>query len=242
MTLVKQPAEQLRVPVAFTSALPIAAASGAVVVTARGLVAGGTALTAAADVAAGVLTLTLAGGADGERYLVSVRATDSAGELVEAELEIAVIEAAWSLPDGGRPYLSIADFIARFGLDEVVKMTDADGSGRIDRAFLTQKLADAQAEVDAHLAGRYLLPLATVPAIVALIVADLARGRLYPRGAPEGVDTAARTAATYLTRIQSGAMPLSIPGADAPASTSSNQDVLIAPGRTHYTDCFGERY
>lgn len=235
--LVKQPAEHLHPTLAFPTLSPVVAVLATTVV-ARGLVPGAPALTATPLLAAGLVSLTLAGGGDGERYLVTTRVEDELGEQLEQELEVAVIEAAWQLPDGGRPYVSIADFVERFTLDEVVRMTDADGSGRIDRAFLTRKLADAQAEVEAHLVGRYQLPLQVVPPIVALVIGDLARAKLYPRGAPEGVDTAAKTATGYLARIQSGAMPLGIPG---PAAASPEQ-VLIAPGRTRYTDDFGEGY
>lgn len=238
-TIVKQPAEHLHPTLAFPS--PISAVL-ATTVAARGLVLGAPALVATPLIAAGLVSMTLAGGGDGERYLVTCRAQSVDGEELEAELEVAVIEAAWSLPDGGRPYVSIADFVDRYTLDEVVKMTDGDGSGRIDRALLTRKLADAQAEVDAHLVGRYTLPLAVVPPIVALIVSDLARAKLYPRGAPEGIDTSVKAATGYLARIQSGAMPLAVPGAGAPPPAANPEQVLISPGRTRYVDDFGEGY
>lgn len=233
-TLVKQPAETLRRVVPFDTAAVIVA-PGAVTVAARGLVPGGPILTAMASLLAGQLTVAIAGGADGERYLVTTRAEDAGGETLESELEVAVIDGAWALPDGGAPWLSITDFVDRFGLDEVIRMTDADGSGRIGRELLVRALADAQAIAEAHLAGRYQLPLANVPPIVGLIVADLARNRLYPRGAPDGVADGAKAAQRTLERIQAGQLPLPVAGV-APAEAPSAAPIVSAPGRRRYPD------
>ena len=237
-TLVKQPSETLRPAPAFDTDAPIAAVLG-VTVAARGLIPGAAALAAAATLAAGLVTLSLAGGTDGERYLVTVRVSDAAGAELESEVEVAVIDATWALPGGGAPYLLITDFVARFGVDEVVRMTDATGSGRIDRELLTAALADAQAVADFHLGARYRVPLASVPPIVALAIADLARARLYPRGAPDGVAEAAKAATRLLERVQSGAAPLAglPPGAGAPAAEApSEAPVLFFSAGRAYPD------
>lgn len=144
VTLLKQPGETLRPVVPFATSAPIAAILATTTV-ARGLVPGGAPLVAAASVAGGSVTLALVGGADGERYLVTVRARDAAGAELESEVEVTVIDCTWALPDGGAPWLGIAGFVRRFGLDEVVRMTDSDGSGRIDRDLLVDALTDAQA-------------------------------------------------------------------------------------------------
>lgn len=237
-TIVKQPRETLRPVPTFDTTAPIAAVLGVTVV-ARGLVTGAAAVTAAATVTAGVATLSLSGGSDGERYLVTTRVRDAAGAELESETEVAVIEATWALPDGGVPWLSIVDFVRKFGLDEVVRMTDATGAGRIDRDLLTGAMADAQAIAEAHLASRYALPLATVPPIVALAVADIARNRLYPRGAPEGVDTAAKAAMKSLENIRDGKLALAIDGVQ-PVAAASDAPVLIAPGRRQYPDSLAD--
>ena len=233
-TIVKQPAEQLRHQLPFATSAAIGAA-GAVSVAPRGLVPGAAALVASAAVMAGAFILQIAGGGDGERYLVTARATDTSGELLESELDVAVVEATWALPDGGAPYLSIGDFVERFGFDEVVAMTDATGAGRIDRPLLTRALADAQAIAEGYLAGRYALPLASVPPLVALAIADIARARLYPRGAPEGVAGNAAASTKLLQSIQAGTMPLAITGASAPEAPS-DAPVVSIPGRRAYPD------
>ena len=232
--VVKQPGETLqRKPMFATSAAIVELVDIGVVP--RGLVPGAAALTFARAQAGGVITVELIGGGDGERYLVTIRARDADDQVLEDEIEVAVVEGTWALPDGGTPHLTIAEFVARFGLEEVVRMTDADGSGRIDRPLLIAALTDAQALADANLSGRYALPLATVPAILKMVEADIARSRLYPRGAPEGVADAAKAAVRTLERIQAGQMQLGLPSAETPA-TDTATPILIAPGRRAYPD------
>ncbi|QHL90696.1 DUF1320 domain-containing protein [Sphingomonas changnyeongensis] len=231
-TVIKQPAEVISQLVPFGA--PVTQILAATPV-ARGMVAGAAALQADAVLVDGSVTVTLAGGTDGERYLVTVRATLATGEEREAEAEIVVIDAAWVMPDGGAPYLSIEDFVRRFGLPEIVRMTDADGSGRIDRDLLVAQLVDAQAIVEAHLAGRYALPLAEVPLPVKKAIADLARASLYPGGAPDGVADAARASMRMLEQIRDGrlTLPSAVPLA---AAAIAADPVLFDAGERAYPD------
>lgn len=231
-TILKQPAEVLRHVVRFRPGFVPTSALGAVAV-ARGLVPGAAALGVEFALADGVFTLELGGGTDGEGYLVTVDA-ESPVEVDQAEIEVMVIDAAWSMPDGGAPYLSIAEFVARFGLPEVIRMTDGIGDGRIDRAMLIGALVNAQSVADAHIAARYAVPLASPPQIVKKIVGDLARAELYPAGAPDGVADQAKQSQRMLERIQSGAMPLAM--AEPPTEAVSDNPVLIAPGYRAYPD------
>ncbi|MGW8138977.1 phage protein Gp36 family protein [Sphingomonas zeae] len=237
-TLMKQPGEILRPAVAFTGGTGSGSITAIrdVTVIARGLVPGATALAASAMLANGIVTLALSGGSDGERYAVTVRADDAHGQTLESEVEVVMIESTWATPDGGAGWLSIAALVKRFTLDEVVRMTDPDGSGRIDRDLLIGALIDAQSIVEAHIASRYALPLATVPRILEMAVGDLARARLYPRGVPEGIADQAKAAMALLVRIQKGDATLGLPAAVTPAETDSDAPVVIAPGQRAYPD------
>lgn len=230
----KQPGEALRVRVAIASPIRVEALT----VDARpGPAAGFQAVPAILPGAAGAVDLLASGGNDGVRYLVTLRIATADGETVEREVEIAVVDGAWAMPDGGAPYLSIADFVGAVGFEEVLAQTD-DGSGRIDRTLLIRALVAAQAEVDAHLAGRYALPIATpVPPLLETLIADRARQRLYPRGAPDGVAEAGKAALRMLERIQSGALPLGVPAASAPpAAEVTDAPVVFVAGRRAYPD------
>lgn len=230
--ILKQPSEELRRSITFNGVSTITALHSVGSV-ASGLVAGSAQLGVVPQLFAGAVTLAISGGTDGERYLITAIADDADGQRAETELEIVVIDMAWAMPGGGAAYLSIAEFIDRFTLAEVLVMTDT-GDGRIDRALLVGALVDAQAIVDAHLASRYAVPLYDVPLIVKMLVGDLARPRLYPRGAPDGVADQGKAAMRMLERIQSGAM--SVPAATAPAEAASDNPILIAPGRRAYPD------
>lgn len=232
-TLIKQPGETLRPAVPFFSSGPIAAIRGTTAI-ARGLVPGAPALTVGATLANGIVTLALSGGGDGERYAVTVRADDAGGQTLESEVEVVVLESVWQTPDGGAGWLSIAALVKRFTLDEVVRMTDPDGSGRIDRDLLIGALIDAQAIAEAHIASRYALPLATVPRILEMAVGDLARARLYPRGVPEGIADQAKAAMALLVRIQKGEATLGLPAAAMPVEAVSDAPIVIAPGQRAY--------
>jgi phage gp36-like protein len=232
-THIKQPAEQLKRHVAFDGDAAIAAIVSVASVK-RNLVPGSANLTVAGELAAGMLFVSLIGGTDGERYLVTARVEDAAGEIREAELEAAVIDAAWTMPDGGDGYLSIAEFVANFGLEEVVRMTDLAGDGRIDRDLLVNALAAVQAVADAYIANRYAVPLVEAPAVVKTAIADMARARLYPRGAPEGVSDAAKAALKLLERIGAGQLPL--PALEAPAEAPSSAPIAVSAGTRQYPD------
>ncbi|WP_336973424.1 phage protein Gp36 family protein [Sphingobium aromaticiconvertens] len=230
-TILKQPSETIQRSVTFNGVATIAALHS-VGSEARGLVSGAAALDVVSTLFAGALTLAISGGTDGERYLVTAIADDAEGDRAETELEIVVIDAAWSMPDGGAPYLSIAEFVERFTLQEVVRMADPVGHGRIDRGLLVGALINAQAVADAHVAGRYTVPLVDVPFIIKKIVGDLARAELQPNG--DGVEAQLKASMRMLERIQTGAMP--IPVATPPAEAASDTPILIAPGRRAYPD------
>lgn len=232
----KQPAETLRVSVPIAS--PVRMVSSRVV--ARGLVPGAAALAVVATIVvgpAGGIDLALSGGTDGERYLATVAVETAGGETVERDAEIAVVDGEWAMPDGGVPYVSIAAFVESIGFDEVLAQTD-DGTGRIDRGLLVRALVAAQAEVDAHLAERYALPIAApVPPLLLTALTDRARPRLYPRGAPDGIAEAGRAALKMLERIQSGALPLGVPAASVPlAAEVTDAPVVFVAGRRAYPD------
>lgn len=210
-------------------------AIGAIVVTPRGLVPGAGLLVIAPLIQAGNVKLTLSGGSDGERYDVVVNTTLLGGGAGVRDIVVAAIAPNWTMPDGSAGWLTLIEFIKKFGLDETVAATDNDGAGVIDRSYLIEALSDAQAECEGNIAGRYALPLSVVPGTLKTAVADLARVRLYPRGIPDGAETAAKAQRDNLKRIASGSMTL--PGvagiAVAEASATSDPIEFYSEGRTY---------
>lgn len=231
--LIKQPAEVTVVPMTFGGVATISALVS-VEVEPRGLLPLAASLAVNGSIFVDALTLTIEGGEAGERYLITVTADDAIGQRRQEEVEVAVLDLAWTMPDGGAPMLSIAEFVGHFGIEETVRMTDERGDGRIGRDMLVSALTAAQAVAEAEIGARYALPFADVPVVIKMAIADIARARLYPGGAPEGVAGAARFATRTLERIRTG--EASIPGAASAAAGASDGPILFHSGGRAYPD------
>ena len=82
-------------------------------------------------------------------------------------------------------YATQADMIARFGEDDLIRLTDRDDPPleAVDATVLAAAQADAAATIDSFVASRYTLPLSPAPRVLAGIECDLAwfnlqRGRV----------------------------------------------------------------
>lgn len=240
--LIKQPFEAITAPVPFTG-LPaglVIASVTSVDIVARGRVAPVLALTSAGNTATATgIDVELVGGTDGERYLVTARGVDSDGHDLEAELEVAVVDLTWTAPDGTTAYVTIAQFVTRVTLDEAVRLTDENGTGRIDPERLVAALVDASAFADTYLSGKFATPVTPVPQLLTTIVIDLALSRLYRGALPDAVAAAKVDAMRLLRDIASGAATL--PGAAVvePAAVSSTPVLFEAPPRRFSRESLG---
>jgi len=127
-------------------------------------------------------------------------------------------------------YCTVAD--VRGALDPDGDPSDPTSAAGQSDAALTAHIAEAQAEVDARLAARATMPLATVPTLVANITRDIAAYLAmltYRKGdpIPQGDTVAARYARAQqlLAGLQSGEIPLDI--ATAPAEQAVSQDTVV---------------
>lgn len=116
-------------------------------------------------------------------------------------------------------YATQSDMERRFGADEVLQLADRDGDSVHDAGVIDGALNDASAEIDAYLAGRYALPLASTPPLITRIACDIARYRLWDDHASEEVRRRYEDARRLLGEIAAGRVTLGLP--DAPA---------VAPG------------
>ena len=124
------------------------------------------------------------------------------------------------------PYATQADLIDRFGETELAQRTNRVDGLTIDVVVLGRALADADAEIDSYLATRYALPLATVPAVLVRLGADLARYRLYDDGVPETVRLRYQDAVSLLKRMASG--EVRVAGSTVlPVATGGGQAVAV---------------
>jgi phage gp36-like protein len=115
-------------------------------------------------------------------------------------------------------YATKQDMIDRFKELELIQLTNevVEPATVIDDTVLGRVLADADAEIDGYLVGRYALPLATVPPVLTPLACDLARYRLYDDRATEQVTKRYDDAVKMLRLIAKGDVSLG-PNGSTPA-------------------------
>lgn len=122
-------------------------------------------------------------------------------------------------------YCTAEQMTERFGLSVLVQLTNRDtpGAEEINQAVLDAAMADAAAEIDMHLAGRYALPLSTVPLPIVRIACLLAREILAGNtdSSDEHWQKQAESARKILRDIGAGRMSLGVDAAAAPAAPES---------------------
>lgn len=109
-------------------------------------------------------------------------------------------------------YATKANMISAFGEDEVIALTDRSNAFVIDDAVLAAALAEADAEIDPYLAGHYVLPPASVPAVLVGKACDITRYRLSGAGVTETDIVRMRytDAIKFLDKVAAGKLPLAL--------------------------------
>ena len=108
--------------------------------------------------------------------------------------------------------------IDRFGEQELIELTDRANTGAINATVLTQALIDADAEINAYLASRYTLPLASVPPTLAKCAAEIARYQLYDTRASEQVKARYDDAIKFFKLLASGSVSLGLDPVNQPVA------------------------
>lgn len=121
-------------------------------------------------------------------------------------------------------YATQADLEARFKQQELIELTDEAGAGVIDAAAIAVALADADAEINGYLAGRYSLPLAQTSDELVRLACDIVRYKLYDTRATEQVKARYDEAIRKLRDVASGKASLGI--------DQASQAVAVAGGAT----------
>ncbi len=129
-------------------------------------------------------------------------------------------------------YATAQELEKRLGGEEaLVILADRDGDGVADAELVERALADATAEIDSYLAGRYTLPLPTVPAVLVRLACDMAVYRItseYGTGLTEERRQRYDDAVAWLKRAASGDVSLGLPPQQEPASSSPAAPGLVS--------------
>lgn len=122
------------------------------------------------------------------------------------------------------PYATLQDLVDRFADDELIRISDRDDTGAINADVVAVKLADADAEIDGYLAGRYTLPLTTVPETLRRIACDVARYHLYDNRVTDTVQKRYDAAIKFLEMVARGQVQLGVDtGGTAPTVSAGPQ-------------------
>jgi phage gp36-like protein len=191
-----------------------------------------------ATVQANVVLVRWQGGVDGESYLTTVRMVDSAGDIHERDGEIYVVEKSFAVPaSASSRYLSADDYVARYGTQETIRLTDEDKTGVVDKGKIEAALKDATEEADAYIGKRYTTPLLSTPRIVAAIVGALAREKLHKTRPTPEVVAAADRARSQLLDISAGRMILPVEQGDSePVIGGNSMAQTSGDGTTTFKD------
>jgi phage gp36-like protein len=106
------------------------------------------------------------------------------------------------------PYATQTDLVDRYGAQELMQLTDPVAASAINAETVARALADADAEIDARLGGRYALPLTVVPTLLVRMACDIARFYLWGDSASEPVRNRYKDATGLLDKVATGLIPL----------------------------------
>lgn len=133
------------------------------------------------------------------------------------------------------PYCTKQNMIDRFGSEELIQLTDRTNAGVIDDTVLNQAIDDASSEIDGYLAGRYALPLATVPTALTRIACNMARYHLYDDAATEAVRQRYEDAVKFLRSVGTGQIDMGL-ATDGSRPTPSTGAQMESGGRVFGRD------
>lgn len=130
-------------------------------------------------------------------------------------------------------YALVDDFVQRIGEDEAMQLTDRERNGVVDESLLQVALDDSSSQIDGYLAGRYKLPLMTVPQNLVRICCDLARYHLTSKSfvtMTEEVENRYKLCLKELENISKGVISLSLDEASAAESADGENTVQFFNG------------
>lgn len=128
------------------------------------------------------------------------------------------------------PYITQEQMIYRYGPRRMVELTDTEPpfTQEVQGGVLDRAIVKTDALIDAHLMGRYALPLSFVPPLLADIAATLTYAGLHVDQITDLAKADADEARKLLARIASG--DLGLPGVTALSTAAANATVVVSGG------------
>lgn len=129
-------------------------------------------------------------------------------------------------------YCTQADLETRYGAQLLAQLSDRDefSGGGIDAALIARAITDAEALIEGYLAGRYLTPVAPVPAVVTDLAQRIAIYYAHGQTVSDKIKADYEAAIRQLKDIASGVMKLAASGAES-ASGGGGEVLTNEPER-----------
>ncbi|WAC06583.1 MAG: DUF1320 domain-containing protein [Thermodesulfobacteriota bacterium] len=123
--------------------------------------------------------------------------------------------------------------------NKLIELTDDNGDGVADTGVVDKAIADADAEIDTYLSGRYTVPLSPVPPIINKVSVDISIWNLFSRRqvADEVAKERYRAAVDLLKLIAKGDVSLGI----VPEPAGGEQQIKTSRVKTDRTFTIGQR-
>jgi len=124
-------------------------------------------------------------------------------------------------------YTSLAQLIDRYGEANLIGLTDRGNpaTGLVASDVVNRALEDADAQIDGHLAGRYQLPLAETPPLVADLAQVITWWKLHRYEPDPKVKADYEDAKRSLRDISNGIVRLSSAGVEPVGDDSSGVQI-----------------
>lgn len=135
-------------------------------------------------------------------------------------------------------YATVADMVARFGPDEIIRLSTPSGQDLVgvQSAPVLTALEEASSQIDSYLRRRYAVPLDVVPAEILRATCHLARYDLQmgeQKEPSEQARLARKEAIEWLTKITEGKVVLDlqqVPAGDESFSQAQARDEVFSSG------------
>lgn len=124
-------------------------------------------------------------------------------------------------------YATVADLKKRYGEDDLLDLARLS-DGRLDETKVEESLEDASQTIDSYLAGRYPLPLNSIPAVLVRHCCYLARYFLEKNRATEQARQDYEDSIRFLEKVASGAISLGL--SDSGETVESDNTVVMESG------------
>jgi phage gp36-like protein len=126
------------------------------------------------------------------------------------------------------PYATLEQLTTRYGETLLLQLTDraSPPAGAIDPDVVGRAIADTDATIDGYLAGRYALPLAAVPPLLADLAAAIAIYKLHPFTPESKIADDYKAAIADLGRIASGTIRLPAAGIEPQSSGAGGVETI----------------